>query len=265
MLSGCNEALIRAVGEPELLTEVCGIIVEIGGYRMAWVGERQDDEARSITPLAYAGVEDGFLSEVKGSWQEHDALGHGPSGQAIRTGQAVVCEDLARDFKGSPWFAFTESRGYRGSICLPLRDTNRTFGLLTLYSADVHEINTGELKLLQEMADNLAFGMTNLAGAVRPAAPAGRAGQSRRRYLCGRRLGVLPATRPQYGRRARRPGGLRRAAASRRATDCSHGRGHRGRRGQGQHRLPVEGHALRELVPDPRRVRGREQYHRTRS
>jgi PAS domain S-box-containing protein len=162
MLSGCNEALIRAIGEPELLNEVCGIIVGIGGYRMAWVGERQDDEARSIAPLAHAGVENGFLSEVKGSWQEHDALGHGPSGQAIRTGQVVVCEDLARRYKASPWFASTESRGYRGLICLPLRDPSRTFGLLTLYSADVHEINTGELKLLQEMADNLAFGMSNL-------------------------------------------------------------------------------------------------------
>ncbi|MCB1933982.1 MAG: PAS domain S-box protein, partial [Candidatus Accumulibacter sp.] len=38
MISECNQALIRATDESELLSTVCGIVVEVGGYRMAWVG-----------------------------------------------------------------------------------------------------------------------------------------------------------------------------------------------------------------------------------
>ena len=37
-ITACRQALIRATHEKELLNEVCRIIVEVGGYRMAWVG-----------------------------------------------------------------------------------------------------------------------------------------------------------------------------------------------------------------------------------
>ena len=37
-LSRGNEALVRAASEPELLREMCQVIVETGGYRMAWIG-----------------------------------------------------------------------------------------------------------------------------------------------------------------------------------------------------------------------------------
>ncbi len=61
MLSTCNEALIRAEHEQELLGRICRIAVQSGGYRMAWVGFAQDDKIRSIKPVAHAGAEDGYL------------------------------------------------------------------------------------------------------------------------------------------------------------------------------------------------------------
>ena len=42
-ITACRQALIRATNERELLNEVCRIIVEVGGYRMAWVGYAEDD------------------------------------------------------------------------------------------------------------------------------------------------------------------------------------------------------------------------------
>ena len=41
-ITECHQALIRATDEMELLHEVCRIIVEVGGYRMAWVGYAED-------------------------------------------------------------------------------------------------------------------------------------------------------------------------------------------------------------------------------
>lgn len=38
----------------------------------------------------------------------------------------------------------------------------RTFGLLVLYSASVGKLGAGEIKLLQDLADNLAFGIGNI-------------------------------------------------------------------------------------------------------
>ena len=65
MLSSCSAARVRAESELQLLNEVCRIAVENGGYRMAWVGYAEDDEDKSITPMAHAGVEKGFCPRSK--------------------------------------------------------------------------------------------------------------------------------------------------------------------------------------------------------
>ncbi len=162
MLSTCNEALIRAEVEQELLERTCRIAVDTGGYRMAWVGYPQDDEARSIKPVAHAGTEDGYLSEIKTSWNEHDPLGQGPAGQVIRSGETVVCADLMNDPTFKSWRAPALRRGYRGVILLPLRERQHTFGFLGLYSADVDEPGADELGLFRQLADDLAFGIVHL-------------------------------------------------------------------------------------------------------
>ncbi len=48
VLGRCNEALMRVEDERELLLEICRLAVEVGGYRMVWVGYARDDAQRSI-------------------------------------------------------------------------------------------------------------------------------------------------------------------------------------------------------------------------
>ena len=137
MLSSCNEALIREEQETALLQKICAIAVDHGDYRMAWVGYAQDDQARSITPLAHAGAEDGYLSAIEVTWKEDAPSGQGPAGQAIRTGQAVVFEDVTLAPAFQPWLALALKHGYRGVTCLPLRDANsRIWPADTLFRAD---------------------------------------------------------------------------------------------------------------------------------
>ncbi len=166
MLSTCNEAMIRAEHEEELLERICRIAVETGGYRMAWVGYAQDDEIRSIKPVAHAGAEDGYLSEINLSWNENDPLGQGPAGEVIRSGKPVVCADFTREPTLKAWHVLAERRGYHGLVKLPLQDQGRTFGLLGLYSAEVHNPGVDELKLLQELANDLAFGIVHLRASL---------------------------------------------------------------------------------------------------
>ena len=162
MLSSCNEMLIRTSAENDLLAESCRIAVEIGGYRMAWVGYAMDDEQRQILPMAHAGHEAGYLSEIFVSWDDNHSSGLGPAGQAIRSGQLVVFEDILSDAGFSYWLAPARERGYRSVVCLPLRDQSRAFGVLCLYSGEPHPANADEIKLLQEMANDLAFGIENI-------------------------------------------------------------------------------------------------------
>ena len=162
MLSSCNEMLIRTSAENDLLAESCRIAVEIGGYLMAWVGYAMEDEQRQILPMAHAGHEQGYLSEIHVSWDDDHSSGLGPAGQAVRSRQAVVFEDIIDNPGFSYWLAPARARGYRSVVCLPLRDQSRAFGVLCLYSAEPHPANADEIKLLQEMANDVAFGIENI-------------------------------------------------------------------------------------------------------
>lgn len=162
MMSACNESLVHATDEQHLLEEVCRHAVEIGGYRLAWVGYAYNDEGHSIQPMSHAGHEDGYLDLLRLSWDAAAPSGNGPAARCIRSGITVVCEDLHDPSAGLFWLEEAISRGYRSIICLPLKDEERTFGLLALYGSDIQIIGKDEIKLLQEMAEDLAFGIRHL-------------------------------------------------------------------------------------------------------
>ncbi len=162
MLSTCTEMLIRTEREENLLGKACRIAVEIGGYHMAWVGFAERDERHSITPKAHAGHDNGYLAEIKISWADDDPTGTGPAGTCIRTGLTQICEDIERDPLFFHWMDAALSRGYRGVICLPLQDGARTFGVLALYSAEVRKVGSDEVKLLEQLAGDLAYGIVSI-------------------------------------------------------------------------------------------------------
>lgn len=166
MRSACSESLIRANDEQTLLAEVCRIAVEIGGYRMAWVGYAENDERRSIRPIVHAGFEDGYLAEVALSWSEQYPGGRGPAGRSIRRGMPEVLEDLDRSPPQGPWQQVALAKGYHCIVCLPLRDRGAPFGLLALYTGEVRPITQDEVGLLQHLADDLAFGVVNLRSRI---------------------------------------------------------------------------------------------------
>ncbi|MDF3056626.1 MAG: sensory box protein [Rariglobus sp.] len=166
MLSACNEALIRTEAEHDLLNDICRIAVEIGGYRMAWVGFALQDSGKTIRPVAHAGEETGYLSEIELSWSEDLPTGRGPAGRTIRSGCAVFCEDISLDSRFSRWRTSALNHGTHGVICLPLRDETRTRGLLSLHSSETLAVSPDEIKLLQQLADDLAFGLNIIRARV---------------------------------------------------------------------------------------------------
>jgi PAS domain S-box-containing protein len=162
MLSRCNGALLRAEDEQALLDAVCRIGVETGRYRMAWVGYAMDDASLSIRPAAAAGSGTDYLDGITFSWSAERQEGRGPAGRVLRTGTPVVIEYVVQNEAFSPWVHAAVAHGFLGVMCLPLREGDRAFGLLTFYAAEVQPVRKDELSLLQELADNLAFGIVHM-------------------------------------------------------------------------------------------------------
>ncbi len=166
MLSRCNEAVIRSKTEQELLQAVCRIAVEVGGCRMAWVGFAMDNPEKIVVPQAHAGFNNGYLASVRITWSDETPDGRGPAARAINTGQPAVIVDLTADPEFAPWLAAATEQGFGSVIALPLKSQTTTFGVFVLYSAEARTPSPDELRVLQDMADNLAFGLENIRSQI---------------------------------------------------------------------------------------------------
>ena len=160
-LSAGNTALVRASDENALLQEMCRVITETGGYRMAWIGYVQQDAKKSVQPMAHAGFEKGYVESLDLSWSDSE-LGRGPVGSAIRSGSPQVVRNVRSDPRFAPWRDSALDRGYASVISLPLKEAGAVFGTLSIYAAEPNAFDDEEVRLLSEMGDDLAYGIVNL-------------------------------------------------------------------------------------------------------
>ncbi len=161
-ISDCNQVLLRSDDEQSLLEDICRIICEDAGYRMAWVGYAENNAAKTVIPRAWAGAENGFLKQIKPTWSESPDS-RCPCSNAIRTGNTTYIQDLSVEDSASTWLKSAIAHGFRSVIALPLKnDNNSAFGVLSIYSDRPDTFIKGEVELLGELASDLAFGINSL-------------------------------------------------------------------------------------------------------
>ena len=154
-INRCNEALVRATEEIELVKAICRILVEDGAIRMAWVGYREENAG--WRRVAHAGFDDGYLDSIElGSANAPTA--RGPTAVAIRTGEPHTTDDIATDPRFLPWRDEALKRGYRSSLALPLKSDGMAFGALTLYADRPHAFDEQTRSHFTELANDLAYG-----------------------------------------------------------------------------------------------------------
>jgi signal transduction histidine kinase/CheY-like chemotaxis protein/ABC-type amino acid transport substrate-binding protein len=156
-VSMCNQTLLRTEDEQDLLGEICRIVCQEAGYHIAWVGYAEHDPARTLRPVVWAGAEDGSIQQVAFTWADPDP---GPASRAIRTGATVCIQDFSGNPQAHPWSGRVRALGARSTISLPLRAEDATiFGVLCIFSTEANAFSNSEIRLLEELAGDLAFGI----------------------------------------------------------------------------------------------------------
>jgi GAF domain-containing protein len=143
--------MVRAISENQLLDAVTGILVDVGGYRMAWVGYAEAVPGRPVVARAAAGVNQDYLETVRISWAD-DPRGRGPTGLAIRTGEVCVNRDSRWEPDYEPWRESALRNGFASSIALPLRLDGSVFGALSVYATTPDAFDSEERTLLERFA-----------------------------------------------------------------------------------------------------------------
>lgn len=165
MLSEINRALVRIKDETALLREICRVIVETGGYGLAWVGYAENDDEKSIRPVAQHGYEEGFLQTLKITWADTEH-GRGPTAQTIRTGQPVIDQNIKQATASQHWHTEAAKRGHASTAALPLREDQVTFGALNVYSSASNGFSEEDITLLMQLAEDTAYGIAALRSQV---------------------------------------------------------------------------------------------------
>ncbi len=153
--------MLRSSSETALLHDICRILVNAGGYRLAWVGYAEHDDGLTVTPMAYEGAGAEYMLGLRVSWGDN-THGHGPTGTAIRTGKEVVAQNVLEDPNYGPWRQDALRNGYGSSIALPLIFNGAVGGALNIYGKDPNAFDQGEIALLKGLAGNIAYGITSL-------------------------------------------------------------------------------------------------------
>jgi len=161
LVSKTASVLIRVNDEKILFSEICKLAVGTGGYLLAWVGIAENDVAKSVRPVAQFGFEARYLDNLNITWADTE-LGRGPAGTAIRTRTSVPLQDIQADPEMFPWREAALQRGFRSCIALPLIFDDHTVGALVIYSVEPHSFNKAEVALLEELANDLSYGVKAL-------------------------------------------------------------------------------------------------------
>jgi len=160
VLSGINGAIVRIRDRQQLLEAACRIAVEAAGFVMAWIGT-VDRDAGLVRPQASAGEVGDFFDHAALAILETNPGGRGLAGAAVRSKRPVTSNDVNNDSQRLMRKELGE-RGIRSLALLPLVIDEEAVGVLAFYAADAGFFDAEEMRLLEELAGDVAFALDHI-------------------------------------------------------------------------------------------------------
>ncbi len=162
ILAGVDHAIVHIPDPKKLLDEVCRVAVEIGGFKLAWIGMVAPDG--TVQPMAQAGVT-GYLDGIRILVTSDEPEGRGPTGTAIREGRLVLINDIDLDPSTLPWRARAQKFGLHYLAVFPIRIEQKVTGSIQFYAPRAGFFDKIELGLLNQVSEDLSFALTVIADA----------------------------------------------------------------------------------------------------
>jgi diguanylate cyclase (GGDEF)-like protein len=160
VLSGINALIVRVQGRDELFNEACRIAVESGGFRMAMIA-MVNQNTMTLVPIASVGKDEALLNAVKHILASGENAEKTMGARSIREKQPVVSNDSQND----PQVVFSAKyaqAGIHSMAVFPLMVSDEAVGVLALYASEIEFFRGDELKLLNELAGDVAFAVDHI-------------------------------------------------------------------------------------------------------
>jgi PAS domain S-box-containing protein len=158
--SQISRVMVRSRTRQELLDEVVRILVESGGFAMAFVGW-YDPDSRELKPVARFGDFAGFLDRIRIFGDERPE-GQGPAGEAFRSGTCYLCQDFRHDPLTAAWRDAAEACGWHASAAIPISMGGTPRGIVAAYSRETETFGSEEMVLFEQVAADVSVGLDRL-------------------------------------------------------------------------------------------------------
>ena len=159
-LSETNQAIVRVATKDALFQSICDIAVEYGEFSLAWIGVPSPDRQRIDVAAVTGKIE--YLENIDIPIGATPSATHGPTARAYLTGERQIVNDFAHDPVTAPWRERAARFNILASAAFPLRRNEQVFGVLNIYAGEQEFFQRQEIKLLDEMAVDIGFGVENI-------------------------------------------------------------------------------------------------------
>lgn len=164
-LSAGNKTMLRARNESELLDNMCKAIVDAGRYKMAIIWFKGECQDLPIYPAAQSGFPGGMAALESLKHRLVNSVNDSSvTPRAIQSGQVQLSRNMVADPNYSKWR--DQLNGAISSISCPLTVEGNVVGALTIYDSDVNAFSAGEISILTESSEDLAFGIAMLRAQI---------------------------------------------------------------------------------------------------
>lgn len=160
-LSQTNRAILHIPEAHLLFREVCRIAVANGHFCLAWIG-MVDEETGWIQPISIEGPVSDVYQRMRVSIDPNIPEGRGFAASAVRDNKYYIVNDFMSEPRVQPWKDQASAAGVNSLATFPLRCEDRCVGVLNLHGDEIGFFTEELVALLEEMAANISFALTNM-------------------------------------------------------------------------------------------------------
>jgi PAS domain S-box-containing protein len=157
-LNMASNAIVGITGTEQLFRSICDHAVALFNLRMCWLG-LVEEGSFEVRPVAYAGAEEGYISEIKITWDD-SITGMGPVGMTIKTKKPFMMN--VDDPSFALWKNEAEKRQYKSILGVPLMYAKgKCGGSLVFYSDKPDYFSVQRIELCQIFSNQAAIAIEN--------------------------------------------------------------------------------------------------------
>lgn len=158
VLSDINSAIVRIHDRDKLFQEACRVAVSQGAFSMAWIGVVDPDMKHGEIVASYGGAAAPDVNLGLSACTDEQQAGL-PACAAIREMRPAICNNVEIDPSVASHKQALLAHGYRALAVWPLLTGQRTAAILALFAPEADFFDDDQIKLLDELAGDLSFGL----------------------------------------------------------------------------------------------------------